>query len=132
MEAVRGPGPGQNCGRWQLLKNSLGRGIDELGAESGQSTHQPGQEMEKRVPGVPGEKMGHERARNPQGGQCFCVAGQGSGHLSQGPAGHVRGFELIPEGDRELVKAVRQKSVRIQEAFLKAHSSRAMGREGDG
>ena len=79
-----------------------------------------------------GEKMGHERARNPQGGQCFCVAGQGSVHLSQGPAGHVRSFELIPEGDRELVKAFRQKSVRIQEAFLKAHSSCAMGRKGDG
>lgn len=42
-------------------------------------------------------------------------------------AGHDKNVEFISEGHRELLKAFRQKSVRIKWAFLKARSCCAVG-----
>lgn len=45
----------------------------------------------------------------PRGGQCFCVAGQRTGHVSDS--------ELIPEDGREQSRAFGQESVRLKQAL---------------
>lgn len=99
----------------------------ELAGEGGWSTHQPG----KKVGNVPEERSvgwGH----GATGGQCFRVQDRGGRCCLRALAGHDTNVEFTPEGHRELLKAFRQKSARLKQAFLKAAPAVLWGAEHGG
>lgn len=89
--------------------------------------HPPTRQRAGEVSQRKGRWDGVMRPRSSKGGQYFRVQDRAGRYCLRALAGHDTNVEFTPEGHRELLKAFRQKSVRIKQAFVKARSSCAMG-----
>lgn len=73
---------------------------------------------------------GHEKARSPTHGLCFCVHRRDTCPRAMGV--HAEKAEFIPGGHMEPRNTFRQRSVRSKQAFSKARSSWLGGAEHGG